>query len=76
MTRKEFIAELQEQLELETTLAESTNIKELDEWDSMTAMILIGYVTDTFDVNLNAEDLKSITTVNSLIDRIGAEKFN
>ena len=76
MTRKEFIAELQEQLELETTLTESTNIKELDEWDSMTAMILIGYVTDTFDVNLNAEDLKSITTVNSLIDRIGAEKFN
>jgi acyl carrier protein len=76
MTKKKFMNDLQEELELETILTESTNIKELDEWDSMSAMILIGYVTDNFDVNLNTEDLKNITTINSLVDRIGGDKFN
>jgi acyl carrier protein len=75
MNTKEFILGLQEELEIETTLQNSTKLKDLDEWDSMTAMLLIGYVSNEFGVTLNADDLKNITTVDSLIERIGVEKF-
>lgn len=76
MTTNEFILGLVEELELETTLVINTNLKDLDEWDSMAAMVLIGYVSNEFGVTLNADDIKDITTVNSLIERIGLEKFN
>lgn len=75
MNKQEFIAELAEELELETEVTLDTNFKDLDEWDSMGAMILIGFVSDTFDVTLNADDINALTTFNSLVERIGNEKF-
>lgn len=76
MKIKEFILGLEEELEIENTLDSNTNLKDLDEWDSMAAMLLIGYVSNSFGVTLNADDLKNITTIDSLIERIGIEKFN
>lgn len=76
MKKNDFISGLEEELEIETTLESTTNIKELDEWDSMAAMVLIGYVSNEFGVTLNADDLKEITTVESLIEKIGIDKFN
>jgi acyl carrier protein len=75
MKKQDFIKELSEELELETVVTIASSIKDLDEWDSMGAMILIAYVSDTFDVTLDADDIESITTFNSLIERIGEEKF-
>ena len=75
MKKQDFIKELSEELELETVVTIASSIKDLDEWDSMGAMILIAYVSDNFDVTLNADDIESITTFNSLIERIGKEKF-
>lgn len=76
MKKNEFILGLGEELEIETTLVNTTNLKDLDEWDSMAAMVLIGYVSNEFGITLNADDLKEITTVDSLIERIGLDKFN
>ncbi len=76
MTNKEFCEGLVEELELEVEIDTNTNLKELDEWDSMAAMILIGYVSNEFGITLNADDLKEITTVDSLINKIGQNKFN
>ncbi|HEU0137729.1 MAG TPA: acyl carrier protein [Flavobacterium sp.] len=76
MTTQNFISGLQEELEFDTNLTPETNFKELDEWDSMSAMIMIGYVSDNFDITLNAEDQKGISTISGLMDRIGADKFN
>ena len=76
MTKQEFISGLQEELELEVVLNSSSILKDLEEWDSMAAMLLIGYVSNEFNVTLNSDDLKSMTTVESLIDKIGAGKFN
>lgn len=75
MKKSVFLSKLQEELEFETELTETTNIKDLEEWDSMGAMVLIGFVSDEFGIILNAEDIKSITTINSLIERIGLDKF-
>lgn len=76
MKTNEFILMLAEELELETTIERTTNLKDLDEWDSMAAMVLIGYVSNEFGITLNADDIKNITTVDSLIERIGVEKFS
>jgi acyl carrier protein len=76
MKIQDFILGLQEELEIESNLENNTNIKELDEWDSMTAMLLIGYVSNEFNVTLTANDLDALTTIDSLIQRIGEDKFN
>ena len=76
MNISDFLLGLKEDLEIETVLNLDTNLKQLDDWDSMAAMLLMGYVSNEFQVALNADDLKGITTVQSLIERIGKEKFN
>ncbi|WP_214073663.1 acyl carrier protein [Mucilaginibacter sp. dw_454] len=76
MTKEKFIADLQEQLELASALTADTNIKELEEWDSMGAMVLIAYVNENFGVGLNAQDIKEISTIKSLIEKIGVDKFD
>ena len=53
-----------------------TELKELDEWDSMTAMVLIGFVYDNFGLTLTAEDIKQMTTIDSLISKIGTDKIS
>jgi acyl carrier protein len=75
MKKDEFVLGIAEELEIETTLEITTNLKDLDEWDSMAAMLLIGYVSNEFGVTLNADDLKEITTIESLIEKIGSDKF-
>ena len=76
MNKQKFIAELSEELLIETEVTLDTKFKELDEWDSMGAMMLIGYVSDNFEVILNADDIDSLTTIQSLIQKIGNEKFS
>lgn len=72
-----FIENFVEELEIEEIVVTvDTNIKDLDEWDSMTAMIMIGFVSNEFDVTLSADDITAITTIQSLIERIGLDKFN
>lgn len=76
MNKKQFFLRLVEDLELEIEVHGETNIKDLDDWDSMTAMVLIGLVNEEFSVTLNSDDIDNITTVNSLMERIGLDKFN
>jgi acyl carrier protein len=76
MEKSVFLSRLQEELEFESELEVNTNIKDLEEWDSMAAMILIGFVSDEFGMTLNADDIEAITTIESLIEKIGQDKFN
>ncbi len=76
MKKTEFLTRLKEELEFESNLEINTNIKELDDWDSMAAMVLIGFVSDEFGITLNADDIAAITTIESLIQKIGLDKFN
>ncbi len=76
MKKDQFILQLKEELELETDIDFSTELKELDEWDSMTAMVLIGFVSDNFGLTLTAEDIKQMSTIDSLITKIGTDKIN
>lgn len=75
MTKQEFLVGLKEELEFDVTFENTTNLKELEEWDSMGAMVLIGFVSNEFDVILNPDDIKEMTTIDSLMIRIGLDKF-
>ena len=48
MNKNQFLANLKDELELEIEINLDTNLKELDEWDSVLAMVLIGFVLDNF----------------------------
>jgi len=76
MKRQEFIELFVEELEIENTIVtEDTELSSLDEWDSMGAMILIGLTQDNFGVKIASSDLKSISTIKELMDKIGSDKF-
>jgi len=76
MEKSVFLSRLKEELEFESELEINTNITDLEEWDSMAAMVLIGFVSDEFGMTLNADDIAAITTIESLIEKIGQDKFN
>lgn len=76
MEKSVFLSRLQEELEFDSVLEIDTNIKDLDDWDSMAAMVLIGFVSNEFGMTLNADDIAAITTIESLIEKIGQDKFN
>ncbi len=69
MTAENFIIELQEEVFMETEISLmtlETNFKELDEWDSLTALSLIAH----FDMNLNkkisGDQIKNSVTLEDL----------
>ncbi|MCE5205754.1 MAG: acyl carrier protein [Porphyromonadaceae bacterium] len=77
MTKNDFIQLIKERLEIaDDQLSVETDIKSLNEWDSWNALELMTLVDETFDVNLSPEDIKEITTFQTLISRIGDEKFD
>jgi acyl carrier protein len=48
-------------------ITEKTNFKDLQEWDSLTALSLIALMDSEFCVKLSGESLNSICTVEQLI---------
>ncbi len=77
MKKQEFILKLQEVLELEKiSLDENTNLIELDEYDSLSVVLIKALVDKSFSKKLTGVQLASITTVKSFIDLIGIENFS
>jgi acyl carrier protein len=76
MEKVTFLKELQEVLEFEEIdLQEETNLKEFEDYDSLAVMSLIGFIDENFDMKFSAQQLSDITTVRSLMELIGIEKF-
>jgi acyl carrier protein len=76
MTAEEFIAALQEELEIEEIqLEQETDLTELDEYDSMATLSVIALADEHFGKELSDDELRSVTTVKSLMELIGLEKF-
>jgi acyl carrier protein len=76
MNKHEFCKKLQESLEINSMeLTEKTVLKEVEEYDSMSVMGIIAFTDEHFGVKLTAKQLSSITDIKSLINLIGADKF-
>ena len=77
MDKENFFKLFQESLEIESSdINLQTVITDLDEWDSVAALMLISMVSNEFDKLLEVEDVLKLTTVESLIEIIGREKFS
>lgn len=76
MNKNDFFSRLENDFELDVKINDETNLKELAEWDSLASMILISIVNEEYEIVLNNEDIENITTVKSLMERIGMGKFN
>jgi acyl carrier protein len=75
MKKDQFLKEISEHLELDFVLESDTKFQEIDEWDSMGVIILIGYISEHFNVVITANDLKSLPTFDAIFFKIGKEKF-
>ena len=71
MKKEQFLEELTDVLQLEETINESTNLKELEEWDSMAHLGVISMFDIEFSKNITNAELKDIETVSDLIALAG-----
>jgi len=76
MTIEEFTKNLEQELEdIELgTLTPQTNYRDLKNWSSMYALIIIAFVDFNFDITLNGNDLKSTQTVSDLYNLVKSKK--
>ena len=78
MKTKDFINELKEALEIEDEDQEitlETNLKDLEEYDSLSVLSIIAMIDKNFGKQIPSSDFIKITTIKSLIDLIGKKYF-
>lgn len=56
------------------TLQPDTSFKDLDEWSSMHALIIIALIDTDYDVVLTGDDLSKLSTVQELYDIVKSRK--
>ena len=73
MNKESFYTGLYEEIEIESVsmINDQTVYKELEEWDSMTSMIIIGFFNQNFRTIITADDLENNTTFGELIEYKG-----
>jgi len=52
-----------------------TNLKELEEYDSLSVLSIIAMIDEKFGKKIPGQNFQSITTVKSLMELIGIENF-
>lgn len=65
MELNEFVANFAEQFEdVDTSVfTPETNFRDIDGWSSMTGLMVIGMVSDEYDVTLTADEFRKCVTV-------------
>lgn len=75
---EDFINELKDALEIEDEdqkITLETNLKELEEYDSLSVLSIIAMIDKNFGKQISSSDLVKVTTVSSLMELIGKEYF-
>jgi len=78
MKTEDFINELKDALEIEDEDQKITleiNLKELEEYDSLSVLSIIAMIDKNFGKQISSSDFIKITTIKSLIDLIGKDCF-
>lgn len=64
-----FIADFTQQLELgdqSIDISNSTIFQDLDDWDSLTALMVLDMIDDKYEVSLTGDELKECVTIDDL----------
>lgn len=56
------------------TITAETIFRDLDDWDSIAGLSVIGMIDEEYGVTFNAEDMKSCITVGDLYNRMKSKK--
>ncbi len=75
MKKNIFFQQIKEMLEFENNLNGKTNLNELEEFDSLSILSIIAFVDSSFNKKISADQLSTITTVESLMKIIGLDCF-
>jgi acyl carrier protein len=77
MKKSDFLSSMRDTLEISSVdnLTEETVLKGLEEYNSLFVLSIIAFIDENFDMQLSAEQLLSVTSIRSLMDLIGYEKF-
>lgn len=76
MDIEEFIQLFAEQFD-ETELSEfkpETEFRQLEEWDSMVALMIIAMVDEEYSVKVSGDDIRNSTTIKDLMDVVASKK--
>jgi len=76
MKIEQFCDLLKLELKEEGIITPETNFKELENYGSLSAIMVIQLVENQFDVKINPRGFRSINTVSDLMEIIGSEKFS
>ena len=76
MNVEQFCNLLKDELKEQSAVTPETNFKELENYGSLSAVLVMQLVEDHFGVKINPRGFRSITTVNELVEAIGREKFD
>ena len=78
MKKEEFIENLKDALEIEDEdreITAGTNLKDLEEYDSLSVLSIIAMIDKNFGKQIPSIDFIKITTIKSLMELIGKEYF-
>ena len=72
MELQEFIEKFAEPIEVENieVLTGNSKFRELDEWSSLSIMLLIAFYDETFEKEIGESDIRSCTTIQDLFNLI------
>ena len=70
MEIKDFIVKFADAVEVEeiNSLETSTEFRQLDEWSSLSVMLLIAFFDEEFGKEISEKDIKACTTIQDLYD--------
>ena len=76
MNTSDFIVKLKETLEIEDDeITLNTELTSINGYDSMSVLSLIILIDQLFNLKVTSIEFRSLTTIQSLINIIGASKF-
>lgn len=75
MKKAVFLEKIKALLEVDEPLTETTDLSELEEFDSLAIMSLIALIHAEFQMAVKGSDLQQIKTVEDLMALIGMEHF-
>ena len=72
MKTEEFIAKFAEEFEMTDVneITSKTEFKNLDEWDSLISLSIIGMINNTYKVKISGKDINSVNTVEELFNLV------
>lgn len=56
------------------SISETTIFRDLEEWDSLTALSLIAMVDDEYGIKFTGEDIRTSNTLEDLFKKVEAKK--